>query len=101
VAIYLPMVLSLKNILISIKEIKLLMSGELHRTVTGEHFRGKGLPGIKEVFERQQISNLFVISNNVFANVTKDEYNKISSNFSGTFVFWEINYDCRSSKWTI
>jgi len=78
-----------------------LLEGELHLTVTGEHFRGKGLPGIREVLLRNQISNLHIITNNVFANVENNEYKKLKSNFSGTFVSWEINNKNTSLKWTI
>ena len=78
-----------------------LLEGELHLTVTGEHFRGKGLPGIREVLLRNQISNLHIITNNVFANVENNEYRKLKSNFSGTFVSWEINNKNTSLKWTI
>ncbi len=78
-----------------------LLEGELHLTVTGEHFRGKGLPGIKEVQDRNQISNLHIITNNVFANIEDNRYKKMKSNFSGTFVSWEINNKNESLKWTI
>lgn len=79
--------------------LKLLLEGELHMTVTGQPFRGKGLPGIKEVFDRNQISNLHIISNSVFANVSENKYSTIGSNFSGTFVYWEIDKNNDSLKW--
>lgn len=40
---------------------KMLLDGQMHLTVTGQHFRGKGLPGLKEVVERNQISNLIIM----------------------------------------
>ena len=84
------------------KVLKMLLDGELHRTVTGKPFRGKGLPGIAEVMRKQeQIDNLHIITNNVFADVSKEVYVELKNNFSGTFLYWEINKDNRSSKWTI
>jgi hypothetical protein len=71
--------------------LKLILNGELHRTVTGEHYRGKGLPGIREAMKRNQISNLFVISNNVFSNVASEEYRLLDTSFTGTFISWELN----------
>lgn len=81
--------------------LKLLLNGDMHMTVTGQHFRGKGLPGIKEVQDRNQISNLKIISNNVFADVTKSNYYKLSNEFSGTFVTWELNENNVNSSWII
>lgn len=81
--------------------LKLLLNGDMHMTVTGQHFRGKGLPGIKEVLDRNQISNLKIISNNVYADVRKDKYTKLSNEFSGTFVTWELNELNINSKWVI
>lgn len=80
---------------------KLLLDGDMHMTVTGHHFRGKGLPGIKEVLDRNQISNLRIISNNVYADVSKEKYFKLSNEFSGTFVTWELNELNINAKWII
>lgn len=81
--------------------LNLLLNGQMHMTVTGQHFRGKGLPGIKEVFDRNQISNLRIISNNVYANVQGNHYYRLSNEFSGTFVAWELNEHNVNSKWII
>ncbi len=80
---------------------KLLLEGKVHMTVTGHHFRGKGIPGIKEVQDRNQIDQLHFISNDVSANASANRYIKLANNFSGTFVSWEINKDNISSEWTI
>lgn len=80
---------------------KMLLEGELHLTVTGQHFRGKGLPGIKQVFDRNQISNLQIISNDIHANIEKNQYSKLNSEFSGTFVYWELNENNINLEWTI
>jgi hypothetical protein len=81
--------------------LKLLLNGELHLTVTGEHFRGKGLPGIKQVQDRNQISNLHIISNNVYANPTMGTYRELANNFSGTFAYWELNQQNTNIPWNI
>lgn len=75
----------------NVELLKLILEGKMHKTVTNKHFRGKGLPGIREVMKRNQISNLHIITNDVYCNVEKNEYKKISNNFSGTFVYWELN----------
>lgn len=80
---------------------RLLLNGEMHLTVTGQHFRGKGLPGIKEVYDRNQISSLHLISNNVYANVDSDSYAQLTNQFSGTLVYWEINETNHNLPWTI
>ena len=78
-----------------------LLNGELHLTVTGEDFRGKGLPGICQVFKRNQISSLHIITNNVFSDVSGKNYNLMNEHFNGTFVYWEINSLNENLEWTI
>jgi hypothetical protein len=80
---------------------KLLLEGQMHLTVTGQHFRGKGLPGIREVLSRNQISNLRVVSNDVFAGVDNNNYIKLNEEFSGTFVSWELNEKNINIKWIV
>ncbi len=81
--------------------LKLILDGDLHRTVTGQDFRGKGLPGIKEAMDRNLISKLFVITNDVFADVNKNIYIPLPNNFEGTFVYWEIDYQTVSHPWNL
>lgn len=78
-----------------------LLSGEIHMTVTRKEFRGKGLPGVKQVLDRNQISNLYVVSNNAYGDVTNDKYRLLSKNFSGTFLYWELCYSNENQPWTI
>lgn len=70
-----------------------ILEGQLHRTVTGKAFRGKGLPGIKEVMDQNWISNLHVITNDVYANVADNKYLTLRNQFQGTFVYWEVDAD--------
>lgn len=78
-----------------------LLEGELHRTVTMQSFRGKGLPGIKEVLKRNQISNLHIISNDVFSDVEKNEYRTLSVGFKGTFIYWELRSYNENKIWNL
>lgn len=73
------------------KILKYILSGEFHQTVTGNYYRGKGLPGINEAFNRNQMSNLLIVSNDTFGDVQNQKYAQIDSNFSGTYVYWELN----------
>ena len=71
--------------------LKAIFEGELHRTATGKTYRGKGLPGIYEAYKNNEISNLAMITNNVFYNSVRNEYAPLHVGFEGTFVYWEIN----------
>ena len=79
----------------------MLLEGDMHMSVTGQHFRGKGIPGIKQVLDRKQISNLSIISNDVTADVTNNIYLKLNNQFSGTFIAWELNESNINSKWIL
>lgn len=73
------------------KILQLILDGELHKTSTGHYYRGKGLPGIKTAMERNQISNLYIITNDVYANIAKKQFISLHNSFSGTFIYWELN----------
>ncbi|SFN60693.1 hypothetical protein SAMN05444143_1372 [Flavobacterium succinicans] len=81
--------------------LRLLLEGEVHMTVTGKHYRGKGLPGIREAMIRNDISNLCIVSNDVFSDVSNNTYTKLNNEFSGTFVSWEINSDNNNLQWIL
>lgn len=83
------------------KLLKLLLEGEIHMTVTGKHYRGKGLPGIREAMIREDISNLCIVSNDVFSDVSNNQYTKLNNEFSGTFVSWEINSNNKNLQWIL
>jgi hypothetical protein len=78
--------------------LKLILKGVLHQTVTKKHYRGKGLPGIAEAMRRNQLSNLHIVTNDVYGNVSKDEYKTMNDSFSGTFVYWEVSENNASCK---
>lgn len=78
--------------------LKHILSGELRATSTGQPFRGKGLPGIKQAFDNEQIFNLHIITNNVYASISENKYFLMPCDFKGTFVYWEINESTTSFK---
>lgn len=68
-----------------------ILKGKIHKTITGLDYRGKGLPGIYEASERGLVENLNIITNDVVADVSNDNYEKLNINFTGTFLYWEIS----------
>ena len=89
----------LKELLVS--EASLLdkiLAGELHRTVTGHSYRGKGLPHIAAAQERNQLGKLCVISNRAYCNRETGEVIQLRTPFSGTLVHWEVNKTHESCK---
>ncbi len=54
-------------------------------------YRGKGLPIIYKGLERNYYSNLKLISNDVKADLAKNQFSKIKNEFSGTFLYFELN----------
>lgn len=70
--------------------LKLLMTGEIHKTASGEYYRGKGLPGIYQACENNNISHLVVISNDTICNFADNSFKLLKNKFSGTFVYWEL-----------
>lgn len=73
--------------------LRLLLDGSIHKTATGKYYRGKGLPGVFKAFKDNKISNLVVITNNAFADCSKDSYKTLSNKFEGTYIYWELNYN--------
>lgn len=68
-----------------------MLSGEMTNTSTGEMYRGKGIPGIKEVLTRKGISALHIVTNDVYCDVGNDIYRNLNNKINGTFVYWELN----------
>lgn len=68
-----------------------ILNGTMHMTATGKYYRGKGLPGIYEVLKENRISNLSLITNNVYFTSSNGAYHRLKNGFSGTFISWELN----------
>ncbi len=73
--------------------LKLLLEGEVHKTATGQYYRGKGLPGIVNAFNKNQISSLIIISNNAMADLKENKYTSLNNPLSGSFFYWEVNHN--------
>ena len=71
--------------------LKLIFDGELHKTVTGYYYRGKGLPGIYNVQQKKHISKLSMITNDVYFTSADNQYRRLKTGFSGTFISWELS----------
>jgi hypothetical protein len=90
-----------KNSISAADQIRLLeeiFSGKLHYTATNDYYRGKGLPGIYNAYIKNRISNLALITNEVYfsSNNNVTMYQPLSVAFNGTFVYWELNNECHS-----
>jgi len=70
-----------------------ILAGDLHKTVTGLSFRGKGLPHIAAASDRNHHEKLCVISNKAYCNYGSGVVKVLDRSFSGTLVHWEVNYD--------
>lgn len=68
---------------------------------TGLSWRGKGLPTIYEMYEDKIITNLIIITNNVYLDFDRKINETLSSSFSGTYYFWNINDKCQPSYFKI
>lgn len=66
---------------------------------TKERKRGRGLPSIKKCFTENFISNLVVITNNVFLDFKSNETQLLDYNFDGTCYYWELDLNC--VQWNI
>lgn len=75
-----------------------MLTGKFHHTVTGHYFRGKGIPGIYNEIKKESISKLIIISNDAFADPIIEDYHSLRYSLEGTFVYWEIDCDCRNLK---
>lgn len=70
--------------------LKMMLSRQLPSS-TKFPYRGRGIPSINANLKRQQIKNLVIISNDVFANVDTDNFFILKKSLNGTFFSWEIH----------
>src|SRR5207249_4368117 len=57
---------------------------------SGVPYRGYGLPGIYEACIARRIRNLVIVSNDVYANVEKEDFRPLKNSFDGTILYWEV-----------
>ncbi len=81
--------------------IRKILNGEVKLSVTGQKKRGRGLRGIFQAFQRNQLEKLIIITNDVFADVENDKFVKLNEEFSGTFLYWELHENSQNFKWQI
>lgn len=67
-----------------------LFAGEI-KSRTARPERGKGIPQVYECSQNPTFSTFVLISNDVFADLKKNEYRLLSNKFNGTLFYWEIN----------
>lgn len=75
-----------------VSDIKTLVNlfNKKYQSSTFDENRNKGLPKIKECFENNYISNLCVITNNVYLDFNNVNTKELKNNFKGTFYFFEL-----------
>lgn len=61
-----------------------------YKSSTGLYFRGKGIPSIKEGFDNNYYQDVEILTNNVYVNLSTNEFRSIDHNFSGTLIKWSI-----------
>ena len=66
-----------------------MLLGKIGSKTKLEH-RGKGIPRIYEFSAQGLIQNLTVLTNDVFAKVSKADYGLLKQEFPGTLWYWEV-----------
>lgn len=69
-----------------------------YQSSTWEENRNKGLPKINDYQEKGYISNLLVITNNVYLDLEGNTSHQMKTNFRGTFYTWTLNQE-NIQKW--
>ena len=63
--------------------------GVQRRSRTDQNYRGRGLPNMKTRNMRRETRQLVIVSNNVHADVERDEFRQLEQDFAGTIIYWE------------
>lgn len=80
------------NVAMLLKEV---MEGALSVSEKNGTQFGNGLNSIYQDMVDEQIDNVVIISNNVFADVKNGKYHKMNVSFPGTYICWEINKETK------
>ena len=64
-------------------------SNSRRRSRTGIQYRGKGLPNMAKRNRLGHTRRLVIVSNDIYADVERDEYRQLEQEFSGTIICWE------------
>jgi hypothetical protein len=57
---------------------------------TGLPYRGRGLPSMDTLWRRGDLKRLVIITNNVLADVSANDFRTLKNSFHGTLLYWEI-----------
>lgn len=75
----------------NIKIVDELLSGKIQSRVDEDNeIRGKGIPQIVEYSKTRTFKEFYIITNDVKINLKTSDREQLDYNFSGTFLYWEI-----------
>jgi hypothetical protein len=75
----------------NIKIVDELLAGRIQSRVDEDNeIRGKGIPQIVEYSKLRTFKEFYIITNDVKINLKTTEREQLNYNFSGTFLYWEI-----------
>ena len=81
--------------------LKLILEGKVILTQFNEYYRGRGLRNIYLKHQRNQISDLSIISNYASYKSVNDDYHSIKNEFVGTFISFKMNRNTYNLQWEI
>lgn len=81
--------------------LRLILEGKVRLTQFNEYYRGKGLRNIYLKHQRNQISDLFIISNHASFKANNNDYHTIKNEFTGTFISFKMNRNTYNLQWEI
>ena len=84
-----------------VDRLRLILEGKLVESQSNEYFRGKGLANTFTRFNKNQISDLAIISNYSSIRAANEDYHSIKNEFLGTFISFKMNSNTYSLKWEI
>lgn len=84
-----------------VEKLTLILEGKVKLTQTNEYYRGKGLAKIYNMYKRNMISSLSIISNHASINADTSDAHVVSDEFVGTFISFKINQNTYSLPWEI
>jgi hypothetical protein len=59
---------------------------------TGLEYRGKGLPALRKLADSGILRNFRIVSESVDADVSARRFSHLQERFSGTLLYWEVDY---------
>ncbi len=71
------------------EKLRRLLNGDVPSR-TGERYRGRGIPSMKEACNAVRINNLLILGNKAHADVGRDAYRELTNDFHGTIIYWEV-----------